>query len=302
MKIRASSSTANYTPVRVTKPCRHCGEWFIGTPKGIYCSKQCCEKYSAKHRKPRDRSKDRRSSWQRPERGPFTCRCCHKEYMTTRRKGEGEKYCSRDCYRSYQHSKKIIKAPFNLIYFKKCTWCSSTFIARKIHTNTCSDSCRKSYANNTSRLYSINKHKKKAKVYKCAICCTTYCRVYGVKGLKYCSDECFRKSDAYQNYQKQKRASKSYRNHKARVINGKPCEKFNPFEIFDRDKWRCQACGIKTPKRLRGSYKDNAPELDHIVPLSKGGSHTRANVRCCCRKCNGTKGNGVMNDQLMMFG
>ena len=66
-------------------------------------------------------------------------------------------------------------------------------------------------------------------------------------------------------------------------------ERFDPFEVFERDGWRCHMCGIKTPRKLRGTYEDNAPELDHIVPLAAGGEHSRKNTACSCRKCNITK-------------
>ena len=64
----------------------------------------------------------------------------------------------------------------------------------------------------------------------------------------------------------------------------------NPIKVFERDKWRCHLCGVKTLKSKRGTYDDRAPELDHIVALADGGSHTWGNVACSCRKCNSTKG------------
>jgi 5-methylcytosine-specific restriction endonuclease McrA len=73
------------------------------------------------------------------------------------------------------------------------------------------------------------------------------------------------------------------------IERGAEAERFDPFEVFERDKWRCHLCGIKTPKRLRGTHEDNAPELDHIVPLAAGGEHSRRNTACSCRKCNGLK-------------
>lgn len=33
-----------------------------------------------------------------------------------------------------------------------------------------------------------------------------------------------------------------------------------------------------------------APELDHVMPLSKGGTHSMDNVQLLCRKCNQRKG------------
>lgn len=64
----------------------------------------------------------------------------------------------------------------------------------------------------------------------------------------------------------------------------------DPYRVFTRDGWRCQMCGCRTPRHLRGRHEDRSPELDHILPLSKGGSHTYDNVQCACRRCNSRKG------------
>lgn len=67
-------------------------------------------------------------------------------------------------------------------------------------------------------------------------------------------------------------------------------EAVNPYAVFVRDKWHCQHCGCATPKRLRGSDALNAPVLDHILPVSKGGAHSYANTQCLCVLCNSKKG------------
>jgi 5-methylcytosine-specific restriction endonuclease McrA len=46
-----------------------------------------------------------------------------------------------------------------------------------------------------------------------------------------------------------------------------------------------------------GSNEPNAPTLDHIVPISKGGSHIRSNVQLACLECNQAKGNGEASQQ-----
>ena len=71
------------------------------------------------------------------------------------------------------------------------------------------------------------------------------------------------------------------------VVGG---DRIDPITILDRDKWRCQKCGIKTPRGLRGTINDNAPEVDHLIPLSLGGEHKETNLQCLCRKCNQGKG------------
>lgn len=86
------------------------------------------------------------------------------------------------------------------------------------------------------------------------------------------------------------KASKAAEKAKRRASQRIQADRFNPIDIFERDKWRCQLCGCKTPKDSRGTYADNAPELDHVVTLADGGNHTRANTQCACRKCNMAKG------------
>lgn len=51
--------------------------------------------------------------------------------------------------------------------------------------------------------------------------------------------------------------------------------------IFERDNWICQYCGDKVTK-------DNST-IDHYVPQSKGGNHSKANLRTCCLACNSIK-------------
>jgi 5-methylcytosine-specific restriction endonuclease McrA len=72
-------------------------------------------------------------------------------------------------------------------------------------------------------------------------------------------------------------------------LRGATVEFVDPIKVFDRDAWRCQICLKKVSKKNRGSTKPNAPELDHILPLSKGGEHSYANTQCTCRKCNNFK-------------
>jgi hypothetical protein len=90
----------------------------------------------------------------------------------------------------------------------------------------------------------------------------------------------YRQSDACKAI---RRAAKSRRR---AIERGIEAERFDPFEIFERDGWKCHLCGCRTPKKLRGTYDDRAPELDHVIPLAAGGEHSRRNTACACRKCN----------------
>lgn len=94
------------------------------------------------------------------------------------------------------------------------------------------------------------------------------------------------------------KAHKLFRKAIERGANGG--EKVDPYKVFSRDRWTCQLCGTKTPRKLRGTYDDNAPELDHILPISKGGLHTYLNTQCACRKCNAAKGDRPLGQMLLL--
>lgn len=104
---------------------------------------------------------------------------------------------------------------------------------------------------------------------------------------RFCSASCRRRdSRGRESFKVCQRKAKGTRRARARRVAYEPID---PLAMFARDGWHCQLCGRSTPKRLRGQMVDRAPELDHIVPLSAGGTHTYDNVQCLCRECNQKK-------------
>ena len=51
--------------------------------------------------------------------------------------------------------------------------------------------------------------------------------------------------------------------------------------VFERDKYQCQSCG-KT-------NEETELNIDHIIPLAKGGSNDISNLQTLCRSCNQKK-------------
>lgn len=74
------------------------------------------------------------------------------------------------------------------------------------------------------------------------------------------------------------------------VTLGADAESINPILVFTLAFWRCKACGKETPRSLRGTTHADAPELDHVIALANGGTHTWGNVQLLCRACNQAKG------------
>lgn len=86
---------------------------------------------------------------------------------------------------------------------------------------------------------------------------------------------------------------------RARKLNA-TTEIFLRTEIFDRDKWVCQICHKKVNKKLK--YPDPmSASLDHTIPLSRGGAHSRKNTQLTHLVCNEKAGVGGIK-QLRMFG
>jgi len=54
-------------------------------------------------------------------------------------------------------------------------------------------------------------------------------------------------------------------------------------KIKERDNYTCQECGKHMPDEV-------GLQIDHIVPIAKGGKSTPTNLRVLCSKCNGRKG------------
>ena len=69
-------------------------------------------------------------------------------------------------------------------------------------------------------------------------------------------------------------------------------------KVYERDGWKCQLCG-KALKRDAVVPHPKAPTLDHIIPLSKGGTHEYANVQAAHFICNSIKSDGG-TDQLRL--
>lgn len=59
--------------------------------------------------------------------------------------------------------------------------------------------------------------------------------------------------------------------------------RFSKQNVFLRDGYACQYCGMEVNKRTA--------TLDHVLPTSHGGKTTFENTVCACGTCNANKGN-----------
>lgn len=116
----------------------------------------------------------------------------------------------------------------------------------------------------------------------------------GSGGASYCTTRCAQQSASFREAKRAARLARKAKERSARV------ETVSPLRVFERDGWRCHLCGGLTIKGKRGSYHAKAPELDHIVPLSKGGDHSYANTACAHRSCNIAKSDRVIGQPSLL--
>ena len=81
---------------------------------------------------------------------------------------------------------------------------------------------------------------------------------------------------------------KGYYSPKRRAIMARG-EEINHTEVFDAHGWICHICGGAIDPRA-GKDDWMRVTLEHIIPLSKGGTHTRDNVAPSHWRCNMVKG------------
>ena len=58
--------------------------------------------------------------------------------------------------------------------------------------------------------------------------------------------------------------------------------------LYKRARGKCALCGRIIPK--------TEATIDHVIPLSKGGTWDRWNLQLACRSCNGEKGDKYGED------
>lgn len=61
----------------------------------------------------------------------------------------------------------------------------------------------------------------------------------------------------------------------------KPISKRLRYEILKRDEYACRYCGVRVP--------DVVLTIDHVVPVTLGGTDDPSNLVACCKDCNAGK-------------
>lgn len=274
------------------RACPICDGEVTGHARKKYCSKQCSRKAEALVRD-YGAAKERALA-RAPEQ---KCEQCRETFKGVAKDGKPLRFCSRAC--GARHTKdanttasmitKAIKyghgveRPLYRIYRPLCAECGTRFNTKNPNALYCSDGCAgvAMLRRQAQRYHDEQETDRRPR--PCVECGVTFAPEYGVNSRRsYCSELCLKKGT--------RRVAKGVRNARMR---GLEAERVNPIAIFIRDGWVCQICGVDTPREKRGTYDSDAPELDHVIPLARGGPHTNDNVQCACRSCNAAKSDSM---------
>lgn len=294
-KERAKKQRVN---VGEERGCEHCGVTYTPQePRQVYCSKEC----GVNGRRVKNGGK-------RGEPLYFICKHCGKKFK--RKTNSYNVFCSQKCHIEYIQTEptvKICNACGNEYDYKKhrnpkhcsercekkskeirsiCKCCGKEFITENKIRRYCSELCsrveqekrlRESYRRS-------EKHKGKKVKFKCDSCGKVIYNKYGEKRRRFCSSKCGKKLGKYERKMRQRKAY---------------VERVTLPYLLQRDAMTCGICGKKV--RINVDYlHPRVATIDHIVPLAKGGEHSKRNTQLAHRECNSLKGVDVVSPMKLI--
>jgi 5-methylcytosine-specific restriction endonuclease McrA len=199
-------------------------------------------------------------------------------YLT---KGYG-KYCSQGCYgKSRSHPPRV------------CAWCGQPFQVHKHNKIYCSRLCYRSHekAINDARHAPGKRRCSQCKQLK-RVACFNH-NVRSRSGYLAACKPCEHKLAKIRRKRNPEKTSIANRTRKARKRHAPIAEHISLDVIFIRDHQICSLCHTRV-KRKEAS-------VDHIIPLSKGGMHSYVNCALAHKRCNSSKNNRLVLQQLRLF-
>lgn len=273
---------------RYTKVCKHCGiEFKTNLNKQMYCSYECGGKSELnKHNPNQYGTKEQRENKFRLE---FNLMFKNRvEYVGGFKDVDSQFDCKcLKCNSIYSLGAQVVRKKGNA----ECPICNEQErIAKEIFNNT-----RRNLINVLKKVSRLKEKEQKElqkqldyqnsiKEYECIYCGNKF---MSDRYKKYCSNKCSKKSNEYHKTARRREMIKS---------NGHYDWSISIPKLIKRDKV-CKLCGkdidITDIKEAKGTKiaGDNYPSIDHIIPVSKGGTHTWDNVQLAHRGCNTKKNN-----------
>ena len=264
--------------------CEQCGKVFAphknAFRKQRFCSKPCADK--AAHRS----AASRRTA---------VCQVCEKRFNP--KMGDRTTCCSRECGWEYHRRNRFAAMNqaaterreaerLRLLFerLKQCAVCKSAFVANRQLQVACSGKCQREYQRRKAIVAAgYDPDSKPCKACGKEVEGTGTVRAFRPSLCRACAKQASRLSKRRAKRKRGLKQSFATAKHKsAKVMAG-----LNVLLKFAGN--QCPCCGLLMSKAVHPNH-DRALELDHALPLSRGGNDLFPNLRPMCRKCNGLKG------------
>lgn len=212
------------------------------------------------------------------------CKHCDKCFRVT--PCYGMTFCSVTCANRYRNLRgQSSSIPWMLwgqsksVPWATCEECSGPFVKRSTAV-TCGSACSRNRRLRKAREYGYAHYPYKPAEHRLCARCESPFLVVEHRGLpKYCSP-------CKIVVQREARAEAKARR-RARV-KGAESERIVRQDIYERDGWVCQLCKLPIDRTVSPQHP-MAATIDHMMPVSWGGSHTHRNVWTTHRSCNSEK-------------
>ena len=213
----------------------------------------------------------------------IACAQCGLEFARPVNRGRKPKFCSESCKNRASRIARgqVVRDPGQT---RACIGCGERFevaVAERLPRKWCSPACaqRVRRASDPARARAKENERNRKRTQEryeamdavpCGNCGTPF---KPIRGRKWCSDGCAGLAAAHRR--------------RARLLAAE-FEEVKRVEVFERDEWTCGLCGGEiNPMEMWPSR--GAATVDHIVPISKGGAHTMANLQAAHFGCNSSK-------------
>ena len=251
-----SCRTSKYQPkqIRPLGPCQKCGAEMVGR----HASRKYCEPC----RQP-----------SKPDGSLSRCTSCSRPFSLDRRARTRCDFCQ-------QKKQRWI--------LKNCIWCGDLFGSTRTDITNCSLLCRSAILSTGRFIRSIHRLETKA----CLYCKRDFATSMSTK--KHCSKSCTLKDRPWKPEGMKAKGARSGYAKARREAQRTGDRDLTTYSIWKAEGGHCRLCGKATidpttPRKLKPVKRDAWASLDHIKPISAGGTHTWANAQLLCYPCNSGK-------------
>jgi hypothetical protein len=256
-----SCRASKYQPkqVRLLGLCKKCGNQIIGR----YASRRCCDACKSPSKPPHPEVR--------------TCTTCKSDFYAVSKSGPLPLRCN------------FCKQRGRAWVLRHCTWCGDLFGSTSRNRKMCSPECGALWAGSGPSHFRASERQETK---TCAYCKAEFRTSISIK--THCSKRCLLKNRPWKPEGMKAKGARSGYAKARREAQRAGDQDLTTYTIWKAEGGHCRLCNKATidpttPRKLKPVKRDAWASLDHIKPISAGGTHTWANAQLLCYPCNSGK-------------